>query len=248
MRIAIAFAALLLAAAAVVPAARAQLVPEPVTGRQSDELVGANGRVAVPPATNVLTVVYDNTPSPANFGFSQPDLAGSYGDELFTIGTGILSENKFTIFNGSTTAGQLLLTASVRVSFFDGVTSALLGNYTTNTNFGTGLNPGFFATIDVTGIDPANINLNTNDVIVVQKFLSTTGTITRIGIASQDPPTVGSSPNTMFISTSSIPAGFYNINSGGQPLNANPGYLVAVNPPPVPTTSKSWTQIKKLYR
>src|SRR5262249_63113 len=152
MRVAIAVAALLLAAAAV-PAARAQLAPEPISGRFGNLISGANGRGGVPENTNVLSIVYDNTASAPNFGFTSPDLAASFGDELLTTGTGLLSQNKFTLFNSGSSAGALL-TATVGVSFFDAVTSTFLGGYSTNLNFGAGLAAGNFTLITVTGLDP----------------------------------------------------------------------------------------------
>jgi hypothetical protein len=190
--------------------------------------------------------VYNNTvaPSAANFGFSATDVGAQFGDELLTTGTGILQENVFTIFNGGT-AGALL-TATVHIELFNAVTSASLGGYNTNVNFGAGLNPGFFSRITATGLGGLGINVNTTDVIILQQITAQTGTATKLGIASLDPPTVGSSPNTFFVNAPSVgPAGFYNI--GNPPLNANPGYRVNVNQP-VPADSKSWGAVKALYR
>lgn len=92
-----------------------------------------------------------------------------------------------------------------------------------NVNFGAGLNPGFFSTINVSALDPLLINLNVTDILVLQRVVAKTGTASRLGIASKNPPTVGSSP-------------------------ANPIYQVGVSPPPVSTVCKSWSQLKKLYR
>src|SRR5437764_1094896 len=113
MRIAIAVAALLLAAA-VVPAARAQRLPEPIVGYFGNEIVTPNlvaGKGGLPPsATQALTTIYNCTSpsSPANFGFSSTDLAATWGDEIFTISNGRLSTNAFTLFNGSASGLNLL--------------------------------------------------------------------------------------------------------------------------------------------
>jgi hypothetical protein len=253
MRIAIAGGALLAAAAlSLVPmgTAHAQLAPEPITGFFGNEDVNPN-LVAKPgagnQATNAVTIVYDNSTaaSPANFGFSSVDPAATFGDELFLTGTGVLSTHKFSLFNGGT-AGALL-TATVNVQFFNAVTSALLGSYSTSINFGAGLNPGFFSTITVTGLDPLLILVNTTDIIVLQTITTKTGTATKLGIASRNPPTVGSSPGTMFISATDIgAAGFYNIGNPAVP--ANPINQVGVSPPPVGVRSKTWNDVKKLYR
>ena len=251
MRIAIAGGALLAAAAlCLVPmgTAHAQRVAEPVEG-----YFGNVSATPQPPArsvpgdqaTNAITIVYDNTPSAANFGFSSTDPAALFGDELLTTGTGLLSTQKFSCFNGGT-AG-VLLTATYGIQIYDAITSVLLGSYSASVNYGAGLNPGFYATITVTGLDPLVILLPVTDVIVLQSVISQTGTATRLGIASKTPPTVGASPNTMFISAADVgPAGFYNI--GNPPVPANPIYQIGLAPPPVGTHSKTWTEIKKLYR
>jgi hypothetical protein len=252
MRIAIAGGALLAAAAlCLVPmgTAHAQLAPEPIQGffgnvdaTPSSPAVRSQGSEA----TNAITVVYDNTASPANFGFGSVDPAALFGDELITTGTGLLSTQKFSCFNAG--AAGVLLTATYGIQIYNAVTSALLGSYSASVNFGAGLNPGFFATITVTGLDPLVILLPVTDVIVLQSVLTQTGTATKLGIASRTPPTVGSSPNTMFISATDVgggAAGFYNI--GNPPVPANPIYQIGLAPPPVGTHSKTWTEIKKLY-
>jgi hypothetical protein len=250
MRIATKGAVVLAALALLLPvmAAAATLSPEPAS-HGSDELGGLSlvaGKGGGPSAAAVLTTVYDNTPGAANFGFSSTDLAATWGDELFLTGTGLLSTNSFTIFNTGSSLGPLL-TATVSVAFFDAVTSAPLGSYSTNVNFGAGLPPGFFSIVTVPGLDPLLILLNTTDIVVLQTITAKTGAASRLGIASMTPIVVGGSPNTMFINASTVgPAGFYNIGNPPQP--ANPGYMLAVNPPPVGTTSKTWGTLKKLYR
>ena len=253
MRIAIAGGALLAAAAlCLVPmgTAHAQLVPEPIQGYYGNADASPNLVAKQNPgnqATNAITIVYDNTPSAANFGFSSIDPAAQFGDELFTTGTGLLSTQKFSTYNGGT-AG-VLLTATFGISIYDAVTAALLGSYSASVNFGAGLNPGFFSTITVTGLDPLLILLPTTDLVVLQTIVSKTGTATRLGIASKNPPTVGASPGTMYISASDVgggAAGFYNI--GNPPIPANPIYQLGCAPPPVGVKGTSWSQIKKLYR
>lgn len=244
-------ASLLLTLALAAPAF-AQVVAEPINGYFGD--VTGDPLLVVKPGNslqgkttpNVLTIAYDNTASGPNFGFSSTDLAADWGDECFTVATGLLSENKFTLYNGTGSAG-VLLTAMVEVDFFDGPSSTFLGGYTTNVNFGTGLPVGFFSIITVPGLDPLLINLTSTDIVVIQSILSKTGAASRLGIASLNPPTVGSSVGSMYINASTVgPAGFYNI--GNPPVPANPGYEIALAPPPVRTASKSWGELKKLYR
>lgn len=249
MRIAIKGGALLAALVLMLAPARvahAQLTTEAVEGFAGVTTVDAVPSRPSPAPGLANLVVYNNTTSPANFGFASTDLAAIWGDELFTIGTGFLSQQQFTIFNSSSSLGPLL-TATIGVQLYDGVSSSLVGSYSVNVNFGAGLNPGFFSIVNVTNLDPLNIGLNTTDVIVLQQILARTGTASRLGIVSMDPPTVGSSPATMYIAASTVNGGlpgFYTIAQGP----ANPGYLLSLAPPPVGTLSRSWGQIKQLYR
>jgi hypothetical protein len=257
MRIAIAGGALLAAAAlCTVPmgTAHAQLAPEPITSFFGNEDATPNLVAGKPgagnQATNAVTIVYDNSTAASStvFGFSSLDLAAQFGDELFTTGTGVLSTNKFSIFNSPSSAGPLT-GVTVQVSFFNAVTSALLGSYSTSVTFsGTGLGLGGFSAISVSGLDPLLILLSTTDVVVIQTVTAKTGAATRLGIASRNPPTVGSSPITMFINATDVPGSpaFFTINT--PPIPANPIYMIGVSPPPVGVKSKSWSELKKLYR
>jgi len=191
------------------------------------------------------TDVYSNVTATPNFGFSSTSLTSIWGDRVNTVGTGILQEQDFTVFNAGTSAGSLT-SASFNVNFFDGVTSAPLGGYTTPVVTITGgLAPGFFTIITITGIGPANINLGVTDVIVTQQLGVKNGAANRLGIASLDPPTIGSSIPQMYINSSTVgPAGFYNI--GNPVLPANPGYRINVASP-VPTETKTWGKVKAQY-
>lgn len=194
----------------------------------------------------VPVIVYDNSTSPALFGVSSTSLTSIWGDRLLTTNTGLLSEMMFSIFNSGSSAGALL-TAQIGVSLYDGVTSALLGSYTVNFNFGAGLNPGFYTLGNVTGLDLLSINLPVTDVIVTQTVLAKTGTASRLGIVSLTPPTVGTSPPSMYVSSATIGSGvpgFYTFASGA----ANPGYRLTLMNEPVPSTNSSWGRVKSLYR
>jgi hypothetical protein len=51
----------------------------------------------------------------------------------------------------------------------------------------------------------------------------------------------------MYINASTVgAAGFYNIGNPPQP--AHPGYKISTAPPPVSTASRTWGELKKLYR
>lgn len=234
--------ALLLAPAGV---SQAQVAGEVIEGYAGSVMVDAFPSKPAPvPAINA--VAYDNSTSPPNFGVSSTDLLAVWGDQLFTTNTGILSGMVITLFNTGASLGPVL-TSSIGVELYDGVTATFLGAFTSNVNFGAGLMPGFFSTITITNLDPFAINLNVTDIVVLQTVLAKTGTANRLGIASLAPITVGSSPNSMYIDALTIGggvAGFYTFANGP----ANPGYQVSVALPPVGTTSKSWGAVKKLYR
>ena len=245
--------AVLFAAVAVIAAPLLAQEQEPAPQRGPDAVMNVDNLAVSKDqgksATNALTTIYDNTSATPNVTISSTDLASQWGDELFLAGTGLLSTHKFTVFNSSASAGPLL-TVTVSVSFFNAVTSAPLGSYSGNVNFGAGLPVGFFSTITASGLDPFLILLNTNDVIVIQQVTAKTGAANRLGVVALTPILIGASPSTMFISSATVGGGvpgFYNLGAGGVPAG-DPGHFIAVNPPPVGTASKSWGTLKKLYR
>lgn len=190
----------------------------------------ATGEMVSPRGTGVA--VYDNTGSPANFAVSSTDLASTWGDQLAMTGTGVLEEFKFTVFNSATANTGNLLTATVAIRFYRAGDSSLIGGFNGNVNFGAGLNPGFYSTVTFTGLDGLGtpIALDTTDVIVTQQITTFTGTTVRLGVASQDPVIVGSSPESMYADSDTVGggvAGFYTFGSGP----ANPGYQVVVPTP-----------------
>lgn len=236
-----------LALCAFAGSAAAQLTSEPLGGFKGYTIHNhATHTTKIQPTAPAALpiVIYDNTASAANFGFSSTDLGAVFGDELFTTGTGTLQAATFTFYNPSSSAGPVL-TASFGVDFYDAVTSGYLGGFSANIDFGAGLDPGYYTFISVTNLDPLAIDLNTTDVIALQTVASFTGTATRLGIASLDPPTVGSSGPDMYVDASTVgAAGWYTI--AGQ--NANPGYQLSVISGPVPTEKSSWGRVKSLYR
>ena len=248
MRVAKAFAAVLVLLASVAGAAMAQDLE---TGAfHSHVYIDLGSGLQYKPsgsATELAGDVYNNTNPVTTVlgGLSTTDMAGTYGDRVTTTNTGILQEMDFTVFNPSTSAGPLN-TASFTIGLFNGTTSASIGGFTTGTvTFTGGLPIGTYTIVTITGISALNINLNVTDIIVTQKIAARTGTATRQGVVLIDPPTIGSSTNTMYISNSSQPGGFYTINSGA--INANPGYRINVQQP-VPAATKTWGAIKANYR
>lgn len=202
-----------------------------------------------PRATNTpaaVTVAYNNTTSAANFGLSSTDLDAEWGDRTYLTGSGLLASHKFTIFNSDENVGGSLLTAQVGVDFYDGGTSTFIGGYVVDVDFGAGLPPSFYAIVDVPSLESSLIDLPP-DVLVIQRVISYTGAANRLGIASLDPVTVGSSPVTMHIFASTIEggiAGYYPVGS----VPANPGYRVGLAQEPDGTVSQTWGQLKKRFK
>jgi hypothetical protein len=195
--------------------------------------------------TQIAGDVYNSTnpQSPAIAGVSTTDMNGIYGDRITTTGTGILQELDFTVYNPSNSAGPIT-SASFQINVFDAVTAAPLAGFTTS-SVPIALNPGFFTIITVSGLSVLNANINVTDLVVTQKIAARTGTATRQGVALLDPPSIGSSANTLYISNTATPAGFYTL--GSPPINANAGYRINVQQP-VPAATKSWGAIKASYR
>jgi hypothetical protein len=203
---------------------------------------GQDSFVAAPLAAQAVGDAYDNTASPAVFGFSSTDLNSTWGDHLLMTMGGLIDQFSFTLFNSGTSLGPVT-SCAVHVSFYDGGTTAFLGGFNINANLGSGLTPGFYTILTVTGLGGQGLVLG-SDVIVTQSVSNIVGGASRMGIASLDPPTVGSSGPDMYISSTTVgPAGWYTIASG----NANPGYRVNIAAA-TPARTSTWGQLKSLYR
>ncbi|MFM8558839.1 MAG: hypothetical protein ACKOC6_04445 [bacterium] len=231
------------------PQSRAvNVVQEPAQHAFDVVVDGAPNRPA-PSGAQLITTVYDNSDqatSPTATAFSNTAVTThTWGDELFLTSGGLLSEMKFSLFNSGSSAGTLL-TATVAVELLNAATSASLGSFSTVVGFGaTGLGQAQYSVVTVTNLESLSILLSTTNVLVKQRITAKTGTASRTGIASLDPPVVGSSPAYFFQSSPTVTAGFYTATSG-KPVNVL--YQIAVTPPPVPARSTSWSRVKKLYR
>ncbi len=191
--------------------------------------------------------IYSNVASPAVSGISSTSIPSIWGDRCMTTGLGILSAQQISIFNAGTSAGALL-TCTATVLFRDYATSAVLGGYSGNINFGAGLNPGFYSLVTFVNLETlaTPINLTVNDLFVTQQVTATTGAASRLGVALLDPVTIGSSPSTMYISSPTIGGGvpgYYTVGTG----NANPAYRINAIAP-VATEPSTWGKVKSLYR
>ncbi len=168
----------------------------------------------------------------ADRAFSSTDLTAVWGDQLSTAGTGRLQEFSFALFNSGTSAGTLA-SATVAFEFFRVSDSSSIGSFSVNTG-AINLNAGFFTTLNVTGLDALNIDLDTTDIIVLQTVTALTGAANRLGVVSTTPTSVGSSVDQLYIDASTVGggvAGFYNVTSAGVAVPFTVGYQVVVPAP-----------------
>jgi hypothetical protein len=187
------------------------------------------------PGRVVAAYIYDNitAPSAPNFGYSEPVTNNPiYGDTLNMTGTGVLDELTLTIFNATTGGNTGTVTGGVMtVNFFRQSDNSLIGGFAGNYTFNPVLQPGFFATITFNNLATlaTPVNIDTANVIVTQSNAQA-GTSTRNGVVSLNPINIGTSPSTVFISSTATPAGFYNFNPAG--TQSNFGYKIGVTPEP----------------
>lgn len=188
-------------------------------------------------ATEVSTIVYDNITSDlsgANAGFTSTDLGATWGEPLGLVGTGVLSEHTFAIFNAGTSAGPLNSATATLLFYQDDNPNGLgtfIGGYQTNFSFTGGLPAGFFGTITVTGLEGLGIDLTPyTNIVVTQKLSGVSGGANRLGVVSFPNPIVGSNPLLgMYIDATTVGApGYYTITSGGQPIPFHVANEIAV--------------------
>jgi hypothetical protein len=180
--------------------------------------------------------VYDNLGTAATAGYSEVNTGNpTYGDSLNMTQGGTLATVGFSIFNSSSGGNTgSILTGTEVINFYDNtvpyaggpITNPLLGTITLALNFGTGLPVGFFTTF--TSPDESGLNINlTPNVLITQNFTQLTGTSLRNGVVLFSNPTTGTSPNTVYISSTGTPANLYT-------FTGNPGqfgYTVTVAVP-----------------
>lgn len=156
-------------------------------------------------------IVYDNlaAPSAVAAATSNALTTTTWGDQVTLAQGGVLDSFGFAIFN-STAGGNTgnLLIANVQIRFYDltggayasgdlAATKPLLGGFDGLVNFGTGLNAGFFSSINFTGLGFLGLTLPTN-VMVTQQVVSFTGTTNRLGVVSFTTDNVGTSIGNSF--------------------------------------------------
>lgn len=180
------------------------------------------------------TVLYSNLTGPSAIigGFSLAANNAQFGDRITMTGAlGPLDEFACTIWSGTGAGSGAILGGTLNVTFSRSSDNSLIGelNIPLDPIFGeSGLAPGFFTIIDVTGIAlTQNITFDTNDIIVRQRINGADGG--RAGIIILNPIHVGSSIQALWLDGPGAPAGFYNL--GNPPIQSNPGYFLFVPSP-----------------
>jgi hypothetical protein len=205
-------------------------------------LVGSVLLLAANLSTHAATdIVYDNLSTSALGGYGQANAnLPVFGDALNLTRSGRLAVVGLSLYNsssggntGSITNGTMLL------SFYDNTVpytgtgplsgKPLLGTATVTWDFTTdgGLSPGFYDT-QTFDLSALNINL-TQNIFITQRFTEILGTSTQNGIILFGNPTVGTSPNNVYISSTTTTEGLYTF-SGGIPNQF--GYHIELVPEP----------------
>lgn len=181
--------------------------------------------------TNVT--LYSNTSSAANVATSSLDLNTRWGDTLNMVGTGVLDAFSFTVFNSASSGNTgVINTYDADVRFYRASDFSFIGGFIGQIDFGpAGLATGFYSVITFSGLGGFGINLDTADIVATQARTAHTGASFRMGVASLNPVTIGSSPVSFYRDDPSAPpAGFYVFSGGTTP--AQLGYHVEVLPAP----------------
>jgi hypothetical protein len=227
----------------------AQVAIEPVRGCFGhvfvDYATGVTSSIA--PRVDLVTAdVYDNLESPGNFGVVSSDANAVWGDSLTITQKGVVESITISVLNANDN-GTPLESATFQVTLLDAATHLDLADLVFGATFTSGLAPGFYALVSITGLGGAviPITVNTYQLVIQQKVLSASGP-TRLGVVSLTPPTIGSSPASMYVAAvgafGGVP-GFYTFATGP----ANPGCDLKFNVV-VPVTPMSWGRVKQLYR
>jgi len=191
-------------------------------------------------AVQAQTVVYDNLSTTATAGYSQPNVdLPVFGDSLTLAQPGVLTWFSASLYN-STSGGNSgsILTGTMEIKFYDN-TVPYTGGAIANPLLATGIMPwdftadgglpaGYYATDEV-DFSFLNVYLP-QEVLVTQQFTMTDGTSTRNGLTLFSDPVTGSSPDTVYISSSTTPPDLYTF--GGNPGQF--GYRIEVVPEPTP--------------
>ena len=223
---------------------RPQNVPKPAKLMKSNQklyLFITLASLAVVSAGQAQTVVYDNLGTGATAGYGEANANNPiFGDALNLSQGGQLSTLGLSIYNagaagntGTIVAGNLTINIyNNTTAYAGGALSSLplLGTVNEALTFGSGL-PLNNYTLESFNLSALNINLPQN-ILITQQFTETSGTATANGIVLFGDPTIGSSPENVYINSGATPEGLYNFGSS---IASQFGYHVEIVVPEPPT-------------
>lgn len=241
--------ALAVTLAALGPAlASAQLSIEPVRGYAGEWVIdgrtGAQLWSAERTRPLALTTVYDNLDSPENFAISALNTGPAvWGDSVITTGTGTIRSLSFTLYNGPRSIYSIG-TPQLLLRFRDPANDQVLATAAYNPNLSPAVPPGYYGILTVSN-PPVPLTLETRTLVIEQEMTIDDANVVEFGVVSFAPPTVGSSPASMYTSlgTQWGDAGFITIPG----YACNPGYRLILDTVDA-ATATSWGRVKSLYR
>ncbi len=207
-------------------------------------LLAAAVHLAAITFSQAQTVVYDSLDTTPTAGYSQSNSRHPiYGDSLTLAAGGTLNTFGMSLYNSTSSSNTgAIQTGTMLVNFYDNavpytggtINNPLLGSVTLNLDFtgSGGLPAGYYATEN---FDLSSLNLTLpQNILVTQQFTETSGTSTQNGVVLFSNSSVGSSPNTVYVKSSSTSAGLYTFSGNAGQF----GYLIEVtlsggNHPPV---------------
>ncbi len=194
-------------------------------------------------SSHAQTVVYDNLSGGATAGYGEANANNPiFGDALNLSQGGQLSTLGLSVFNPGTAGNAgTILAGNLTINIYNNTTAyaggalsslPLLGTVNEALNYGSSGLPINNYTLESFNLTALNINLPQH-ILITQQFTETSGTATANGIVLFGDPTIGSSPENVYINSSATPEGLYNFGSS---LASQFGYHVEVLVVPEPST------------
>lgn len=228
--------------------AAAQVSIEPVRGCAGEWVIdGATGTQRWSSTRTrplAVTTVYDNLDSPENFAISALNSGPAvWGDSVITTATGTIQSFSFTLYNGPRSIHSIG-TPELQVRFRDPATNQILATATYDPNLSPAVPPGYYAviTLNTPGVP---LTIGTQTIVIEQSMTISDDLVTEFGIVSFTPPTVGSSPASMYTTLTTQWGGPGFITIPG--YACNPGYRLLLDTADAATPT-SWGRVKRLYR
>jgi hypothetical protein len=197
--------------------------------------------LAVVSAGQAQTVVYDNLGTSPTAGYGEANANHPiFGDALNLSQGGQIGNVGLSIYNAGAAGNTgTILTGNLTINIYNNTTAyaggalsslPLLGTVTEALNFGTGLPLNNFADVSF-NLSAQNINVPQN-IFITQQFTETSGTSTANGVVLFGDPTIGTSPENVYVNSSGTPEGLYSFSG----IPSQFGYHIEVVVAPEPST------------